>query len=60
MEGTLIIAFSKIAKNSIKKAVLIVLFLPSSLNFRVATTNNIPLVIKFKAPKYNRYSAKDS
>ena len=32
LEGTLIIALSKIVKNGIKKAVLIALFSPSSLN----------------------------
>ena len=32
LEGIFIIAFSKMAKNSVKEAVLIVLFLPFSLN----------------------------
>ena len=48
------------AKNSIKEAMLIVLFLPFSLNSQVATINNILLAIKSEAPKRNRYSIKDS
>ena len=60
LEGIFIIALSKIAKNGIKEAVLIALFLPFSLNSQVTTTNNIPLAIKFKAPRCNRHSAKDS
>ena len=47
-------------KSGIKEAVLIILFLPPSLNSQVATTNNIPLAIKSEAPRYNRYSIKDN
>jgi hypothetical protein len=48
------------AKNSIKEAVFIALFLPLSLNSQVTTTNNTSLAIKSEIPKYNRCSTKDS
>ena len=48
------------AKSGIKEAVFIILFLPPSLNSQVATNNNIPPVIKSKAPRCNKYSIKDS
>ena len=48
------------AKSGIKEAVLIVLFLPPSLNSQVIITNNTPLAIKFKVPRYDKYSTKDS
>ena len=48
------------AKNGIKEAVFIILFLPPSLNSQVTATNNTPLAIKFKAPGHDRYSIKDS
>ena len=48
------------AKNGIKKAILIALFLPPSLNSQVTVTNNIPPTIKFKALRRDRYSIKDS
>ena len=48
------------AKNGIKEAVLITLFLPPSLNSQVAATNNILLAIKSEAPRRDRYSIKDS
>ena len=48
------------AKSSIKEAVFIILFLPPSLNSRVAATNNILLAIKSEALRYNRYSIKNS
>ena len=60
MKGILIIVFSEIAKNNIKEAVLIALFLPLNLNSQVITTNNILLAIKSKSPKCNKYNAKDS
>ena len=61
LEGIFIIALSEIAKNSIKEAVLVVLFSPPSLNSYIATTNNnIPLAIKSKAPRRNGRNIKDS
>ena len=48
------------AKNGIKEAVFVALFLPFSSNSQVATTNNILLAIESKVPKHNRYSVKDS
>ena len=48
------------AKNNIKEAILIILFLPPSLNSWVAAINNILPAIKFKAPRYDRYSIKNS
>ena len=48
------------AKSSIKEAVLIALFLPPSLNSRVAATNNILLAIESEVPRCDRYSIKDS
>ena len=48
------------AKNSIKEAVFIVLFLPPSSNSRVTTTNNTPLAIKSEAPGRNGFSIKDN
>ena len=48
------------AKNGIKEAVFIILFLPPSSNSQVAITNNIPLAIKSKVPGRNRYNIKDS
>jgi hypothetical protein len=48
------------AKNGIKEAVFIALFLPPSLNFWVAATNNILLAIESKAPRRDRCSIKDS
>ena len=48
------------AKSGIKEAVFIILFLPPSLNSQVTAINNIPPAIKSKAPRYDRYSIKDS
>lgn len=56
-EGTLIAAFSEMAKNGTKEAVLVALFSPPSSNSRVAATNNTPPAIESEAPGR---SAKDS
>ena len=47
-------------KSGIKEAILIILFLPPSLNSLVAITNNTLPAIKYKIHKYNRYNIKDS
>ena len=47
-------------KNGIKEAVLIVLFLPSSLNSWVTATNNTPLAIESEVLGCDGYSIKDS
>ena len=48
------------AKNGIKEAVFIALFLPPSSNSWVAATNNILLVIESNAPGCDGYNIKDS
>ena len=60
LEGILIVVLSEMARNSMKKAVFIVLLSPPSLNSQITATNNILLAIKSKAPRRNRYSTKDS
>ena len=48
------------AKSGTKKAVLIALFLPPSLNSQVTAINNIPLAIKSEVSRYNKRSIKNS
>ena len=47
-------------KSGIKEAVFITLFLPPSLNFWVAATNNTLPAIKSEVPRHNKCSIKDN